>query len=351
MHKSFSTELKLPGCSQCKSNAEYYCRTCEQDLCVPCKEEHVIDFDTKHHDVVIDSLNYGDIMLLETCERHPGMICDMWCLTCNLPLCSDCAGHLIHETQDLKSVYESYREQNQGRILHLKSEIILHNFYIQAEINRDFISCQIEISKIQKSIVFKAERLKHQIKVIIEGIKKMIPYIKSNEKHQRRHIRYLQKHVTRSELSANRAIKFLKVFKKNSAFKINDTPSALIVNVHIPSEEINKDSVLNCLGLIQITESRKREVRNDQLLRVMSPPELKKSFKARPTRALDVILHISCLTRDIAWVSSWYNLKLTDTAGENLFILKDKCKNSGVHTVTREGNLVYIDENFSIKKL
>ncbi|XP_062611089.1 uncharacterized protein LOC134272929 [Saccostrea cucullata] len=245
-------------CSQCKNRTEYYCRTCKQDLCVPCKEEHVIDFDTKHHDVVIDRLKYGDIMLLQTCEGHTNMDC----------------------------------------------------------IRSDFRSCQTEISKLQENMMFKAKRLNDQIDETIEDIRKIKPYLNSIQKRQRRHIRSIQ------------------------------------TRLHSLSKEINKDNVFNFLGGIQTTETRKRQARSEQLFQVISQPMVQKTFTVKPKSVLDdASFHISCVTPNLAWVSNWNHLKLIDTACYNVFFLIDKYKNDGVHTVTKEGNLVYIDKSYKIKKL
>ncbi|XP_062573499.1 uncharacterized protein LOC134235382 [Saccostrea cucullata] len=360
MSKTPPTQLKPPECSQCGGKAEYYCRTCKQDLCVPCKEEHVIDFDTKHHDVVIDRLKYGDIMLLETCERHPNMTCEMWCLLCKLPICSYCVEHRSHVPQDIKLVYKIHQKQYQQRIVLVKSETMLHNLGIQSGINSDFRSCQTEISKLQKNMKIKAERLKDQIDIILEDVMedfraKLKCYFNSEQKEKRRHIRSIQQRVHRSEVLANRAIQFLLFFKKTNVFNINDTLSTSIKIGQSLGKEINTDDVFNGLGGIQITETRKRDVRNDQIFKVMSPPILQKTFTVKSKSFMsNFIGHISCVTPDTAWVSSWNDLSLTDTSGESLYYLDIKyidILKDGVHTVTREGNLVYIDTYYKIHKL
>ncbi|XP_056007785.1 uncharacterized protein LOC125666670 isoform X2 [Ostrea edulis] len=47
------TRLNVRHCSQCQGDTEFYCNTCKRDLCLQCKEKHVIDLHTKHHGVVI----------------------------------------------------------------------------------------------------------------------------------------------------------------------------------------------------------------------------------------------------------------------------------------------------------
>ncbi|XP_062592896.1 uncharacterized protein LOC134254380 [Saccostrea cucullata] len=84
----------------------------------------------------------------------------------------------------------------------------------------------------------------------------------------------------------------------------------------------------------------------------MSSPVLQKIFTVK-TNLLknNVSHHISFVTPDIAWVTSWNNLKLTNTEGDNLHYLDDKYYNDCAHTVTGEGTLVYIDRYYNINKL
>ncbi|XP_061187316.1 uncharacterized protein LOC133195479 isoform X2 [Saccostrea echinata] len=61
--------------------------------------------------------------------------------------------------------------------------------------------------------------------------------------------------------------------------------------------------------------------------------------------------HITRVTSDRVWISDVYNLILTNTAGDKLHHLTDISSYSGVHTVTRDGDLIYIDIYGNINKL
>ncbi|XP_061195219.1 uncharacterized protein LOC133203456 [Saccostrea echinata] len=63
-------------------------------------------------------------------------------------------------------------------------------------------------------------------------------------------------------------------------------------------------------------------------------------------------LHISRVSSDRVWISDYRNLILTNTAGDKLHHLTDiKHNGDGVHTVTRDGDLIYIDSDYNINKL
>ncbi|XP_062575530.1 uncharacterized protein LOC134237461 [Saccostrea cucullata] len=102
---------------------------------------------------------------------------------------------------------------------------------------------------------------------------------------------------------------------------------------------------------IQISETGKRQTGVEQLLELVPTPLLQISFTTKRTWLFDDdTRHISFVSSDFAWISSRNNLKLIYTTGETLHDIKDKCKKNGVHAVTGQGDLIYIDEDYEIKK-
>ncbi|XP_061190973.1 uncharacterized protein LOC133199113 [Saccostrea echinata] len=61
--------------------------------------------------------------------------------------------------------------------------------------------------------------------------------------------------------------------------------------------------------------------------------------------------HISHVSSDRVWISYGNNLILTNTAGDKLHHLTGIGSGYGVHTVTGDGDLIYIDSEFNINKL
>lgn len=79
-------------------------------------------------------------------------------------------------------------------------------------------------------------------------------------------------------------------------------------------------------------------------------PEFHYSFTAK---GVNYIFHISCMTSDRIWVSDDENLILTNTTGDILHRYGDFFNNSllGFHTVNKDGQLIFIDNNNNINKL
>ncbi|XP_061186285.1 uncharacterized protein LOC133194323 [Saccostrea echinata] len=61
--------------------------------------------------------------------------------------------------------------------------------------------------------------------------------------------------------------------------------------------------------------------------------------------------HISHVSSDRVWINDGKNLFLTNTAGDKLHHLTDVRNGYGVHTVTSDGDLIYIDSDYKINKL
>lgn len=77
---------------------------------------------------------------------------------------------------------------------------------------------------------------------------------------------------------------------------------------------------------------------------------LDQSFKLTGVHGCD---HISCVTSNRVWVNRLNNLILTNTKDVTLLRLDDSVSefSIGSHTVNKEGELIYIDRNYTIKTL
>lgn len=103
-----------------------------------------------------------------------------------------------------------------------------------------------------------------------------------------------------------------------------------------PKAETN---VMDPESEIQITETETLPIRNECLLKIVSPPELQQSFTVT---GVNNCHQISCVTPDRVWVSDEHNLILANTRGDILQFPKDlisgESQGHGVHTVTVKVN-------------
>lgn len=113
--------------------------------------------------------------------------------------------------------------------------------------------------------------------------------------------------------------------------------------------DLNSDTADVMDSLKKYRQKRKKpQQKNKCLLKILSPPKLLQSFTLGGT---DGCYHISWVTSDRFWVSdNKSNLILTNTRGDTLLNLKGVCVVDGAHTVNTQGELIYIDMNYTINK-
>ncbi|XP_056007475.1 uncharacterized protein LOC125672635 [Ostrea edulis] len=329
--RSFTTQCKLRQCSQCQGDTEFYCNTCKRDLCLQCKEKHVNDLDTIYHDVVIYREKFNCFPLRETCVRHPKRKYRMFCDQCNYSVCKCCTDHRTHALVDLRTAYQTKRQQHREIIDNIRSETLYNCRVLLAGIQTDIQSCPPQICHRQsQQMSTKAQRLKDRIDTVVCDVKLLIDRIQQQKRKMNRQLVHLQNYEDRYEQSANRAVQFLLFIKTSRVPQIKNSPSQL----------------LSVITEIQMTTG-KRQVGIDECVKLMSTPVLHTSVCVT---GVSRVFHISRVMSDRVWVSDKHNLILTDTTGDTIHRVTDIAWYRG-HTVNSSGELIYIDSDDNINKL
>ena len=84
------SHLNIKPCSLCTRYIEYYCHSCQGDLCLHCKTVHVIDLETKHHKVTIYREKLKNLSIRHTCGTHYNKLYNKYCEPCEVPVCDSC---------------------------------------------------------------------------------------------------------------------------------------------------------------------------------------------------------------------------------------------------------------------
>ncbi|XP_062591225.1 uncharacterized protein LOC134252737 [Saccostrea cucullata] len=178
----------------------------------------------------------------------------------------------------------------------------------------------------------KAKGLKDLIDIVMFDVKVKIVKVNRELQKRKRTLASIQIYEHRYEQSANRMVKFLFFLKTTFVPKIKEdlfiTKTALLsltMNINI-IKNINKEDVIKLLSKIQITERRKRQVRDEDLLVLMSTPVLRKMVKLKMSGGNT----LQQLTSEANY--NWYNI-------------------CGAHTVNNKGELIYKGTSNSIIKL
>ncbi|XP_056007404.1 uncharacterized protein LOC130050795 [Ostrea edulis] len=333
-----STQLKVRQCSQCQGDTEFYCNTCKRDLCLQCKEKHVIDLDTIYHDVVIYREKFNYIPRQEICVRHPDRFYEMFCQSCELSVCFRCLEHRKHQILDIRTAYQTKRQQHREIIDTIRSETLYNCRVLLAGIQTDIQTCPPQICHRQSQMSTKAQRLKDRIDTVVCDFKiryrgLLIDRIQQQKRKMNRQLVHLQNYENRYEQSANRVVHFLLFIKTSRVPQIKNSPSQL----------------LSVITEIQMTTG-KRQVGIDECCKRMSTPVLHTSVCVTGVK---YVRHISRVISDRVWVSGYNNLILTDTTGDTIHRVTGikTWYGEGLHTVNSSGELIYINSDDNINKL
>ena len=91
---------------------------------------------------------------------------------------------------------------------------------------------------------------------------------------------------------------------------------------------------------------RKREVKIEHLLGIICPERVDNFIYGYDYKSC---CHISCLGRGLFWVSDGRKLLLTNQQGKSIFRVIDALSSgSGMHTLSKKLELIYIDKNLKI---
>lgn len=86
-------QCRVHQCYKCSEDTEYYCESCNYDLCPSCKENHGNDLNTVDHQIVTYPRKVKCTPKVETCIRHHNIPYQRYCLLCKIPICCHCTEH------------------------------------------------------------------------------------------------------------------------------------------------------------------------------------------------------------------------------------------------------------------
>lgn len=349
--KLVNTQVKINRCSKCQGDTAYHCRTCGLNLCPPCKRKHTISIDTKEHIVILYREKFNKFYNNEMCATHPDQVYNIYCESCDLPICLHCTEHSNHRLQNARTVYENKRKQKEKELIKIRSETLYSTQALRVGIKSNVTTTPQKLfSKVSIEILAKSQRLKEAMECehMISEFKLKGKYlIRQNQFQKRmqikRHVCNVQKYEYIQEKKVNKPVQFLRFIKRTSLPKIQDTPRLSQGCLLSLTQGINMKELINVFSTIQISAKGKR------LLQIQSSPVFQKTLTVN---VLGPCYHISCMSADQIFVSAKHEILLT---GDKLYSVKDSAVKgrieSGNHTVNADNDLFYIDTYYNIKKL
>lgn len=362
-----NSRTNVKKCSLCQKETEFYCHSCIKDLCRHCKAIHVIDLDTKHHEVTIYREKCKYFPKQDGYLIHRNRIYNKYCESCDVlvfysrprPIPSlSFREHNKHKIFDMWAAYQTKRQQHKNIMQNIRSETLYYKQVqlgtLKTDVQADIKKCHEEISRCQSEVMLKGIKLKD---LIDRGYVETLNHtVKTYQRWILRQKSAIFKSITKIrvyEHFASTPVIFLRFVKKAHLPKLLETPHLSKQCVLIMTQKVNKENLIQILSEMRIINGKKRNLYagNEHLLALMPSPVSKKSYQVAGVNSCG---HISCVTPNKVWVCDDYNLVLTDTtSGETLYSVKDVANYSwsGSHTVNQECELIYRDKNQNIKKL
>lgn len=217
-----NTIYRIRQCSECSDGLEYFCETCSRDLCLECRELHVMKMAGigNVHNVIKYREKSKYLKNHELCLRHPNSVYDNYCEFCNIPICSDCTEHRTHKKTNVGTAYETKRRQKKAMIQKIEEEEIFCwclLFEIDLEfkvVSENVANINAKMPKVSKKLTGYIDSLLYNFPAEIRCLKQEIEMKKCIASTQ------MYEHVYGH--SSIVPIKFLLSVKKTHPFKINN---------------------------------------------------------------------------------------------------------------------------------
>uniref|UniRef100_A0A8W8N5C8 B box-type domain-containing protein n=3 Tax=Magallana gigas TaxID=29159 RepID=A0A8W8N5C8_MAGGI len=348
-------------CNLCETPVpSLYCDICHTHLCKACVGEHLSDESTEHKVVPFEKRGSST-----TCQKHASKICELYCETCDIPICVQCASskkHKGHEFVDLVTALESKKEVLWRDLKELEKTI-----YPIYEAIASMIPVQkadfAENSNILTSAIDKhGEVLHKKIDTIIESLKCDL------NKMDTKHMTVINKHedkvvCTISEITQNISdlkklldsadISFVSAYKSRNA-KFRKLPPKLTMSLpQFTPQEINHQQINQLFGSISaLFIKTETGYKLDTPGAELSPPEKLLIDIPRVITEINTeygesneLRNVSCLKDENIWARGDDNIiRLYNLQGELLKSIQTKSRNEPYDiTVATSADLVYAD--------
>ncbi|XP_062587759.1 uncharacterized protein LOC134249421 isoform X1 [Saccostrea cucullata] len=287
---------KIPGTAQhflecgfedCERNCEFYCNSCHQQLCKPCRDQHLKIPENKNHEVVLYQQRRHQLPVMK-CKIHPTKEIDIYCKDCNIPLCSKCSTmqeHQRHCFVDLETIYTDKFELCKKELSKIHNYFVPTSHDLQREVREDATEVKQIMDSIRTSMKAEAESLKNMVDTVLsENMEELnqieqslLEKLKSQEKTFDDYIAYLSDLVKefQSYLSSTELTNFTTKLPEN--LKIKSIPETTKpVTPEFSSAQYNKNDVAKLLGKV-FKSDRKAELRR---VKPMEIPTIATSIKS-----------------------------------------------------------------------
>lgn len=346
---SSSTQCKVRLCHQCQKDTEFYCGTCAVNFCVVCKDKHVTDLSNKGHTVMIYREKNRYILTKEESAKHSDIIYERYS-TSDEPNSTDLAKE--------EKLCELKRKQHQEIIDLTRSDVLFHRSVMSLCIRSDVETLHDEISQCRLEMLRKANTMRKRIDDMLDFISSKYVRLLNSIIHKQkvkmtRHIATIQMYNETYELSGNIPLRVFLFRMIVLLPKMQKNPILAQHSKLCSKDSLNREVVVDMLSAIQMNKTEKRSVSPYHMLKIIYPSVLYGHLSISKAN-LNCCLHISCLPHNKVWICDKSKLVLMDATGVVHHRLNDIWNHvhiTGLHSVNRNQELIYIDSDSNLIKL
>eukprot|EP00105_Crassostrea_gigas_P024680 XP_011444994.1 PREDICTED: uncharacterized protein LOC105340569 [Crassostrea gigas] len=365
------------GTEDCGKNCQFYCNDCHLPMCEQCRDEHQKNKKAKNHEVVPYKLRKRQIPV-EKCQIHPTRQIEFLCEECQIPICSKCTAtkeHRGHVFTDLEIVFAEKCSFCQEEIAKIRNYFEPISQDLKKEIAEDVTKIKKIMEGIRTSMKAEAESVKNLVDTVtsvkIEQVDKIEQSLLQTLNGQNQtiddHINYLNDLVKTfygylSPLDIKNvtfALKSDKILIKPIPETSKPVPPVFTAGQH------SKEDVAKLLGRITVPNTkpenrkikpmetastqlkptgkqRKQEREKSDVKQTLSLSSSVTKVREYTVPGVGSVYHISLGKSDRLWVSDFIgNLVQTDLQGNQLQRIQTSA-GFGYHTVTQDGDLIYM---------
>ena len=327
-------------CAECDNPAaKFHCDTCGKALCAQCKESHMRSKGTRHHVIVeyAEKLNPNYLASI-LCHTHNTPDPELWCDTCNVPICMTCITekHKGHEFSKLTAVLSQQRDAMREEMKELRDETVGRWEKVLNQAEKITASHMQNIEKIDQDLVSRAREVHKEVDTILLQARQTLKQItKSGIDQLKQQEKYLADRVEKLKADVQHYEDKLKYADPNALLQYK--PGSIKPTEEPPS--LNKASIPFFTKGENDTESMKKMF--GQLLFSLIPnPSVQSQFDVKNDYPC-----IACVEGGLAWVKTERKkLQLMDREGSVKDTIETNLGFSDM-TVTSDGDLLLTDSN------
>uniref|UniRef100_K1QIE4 Tripartite motif-containing protein 2 n=1 Tax=Magallana gigas TaxID=29159 RepID=K1QIE4_MAGGI len=364
------------GTGDCEKSCQFYCNNCHQQMCEQCRNEHRKNKTTKNHEVVHYKQRKRQLPV-EKCKIHSTKDIDLLCEECKIPLCYKCATtkeHRGHVFTDLEMVFAEKVTQCHEEIAKIRNHLEPTSQNLKKEIAVDVKEIKKIMEGLRKSMKAEAESLKNLVDTVtsdkIEQTNKIEHSILETLNGQNQEIDAYMNYLNDLVKTYYGYLSPSNIEQLTFALKSEDLIIRPIPETSKPvppvfsAGQYSKEDVAKLLGKITVpnTKPENRKIKTIEIASKQLKPTVKQrnsdvklklpmSSSVTKVREYTVpgINNVCHVSQDISgrlWISDDSgNLVQTDSHGNQLNKIQTNGIFEGYHTVTKDGGLIYTDQN------